>query len=48
MQDVASATAMTSNSYCKEYQSQACCTAEVAAGYVSRTNAALLILPELG
>jgi hypothetical protein len=44
-QDVASATAMTSNSYCKEYQSQACCTADTALAYVSRTNAALLIFP---
>ena len=30
--DVATATVMTSNSYCKEYQDQACCTAEVAKG----------------
>ena len=26
---------MTSSSYCKEYKDQACCTAEVAAGYVT-------------
>ena len=34
-QDVASKTTMTSSSYCKEYKDQACCTAEVAAGYVT-------------
>jgi hypothetical protein len=44
-QDVASPTAMAPTSYCKEYQPEACCSADVAAGYAPTRR---IVLPNSG